>query len=69
MRRQVREKTGRIEEPLVGVSQIMLMAVFVTQKLCYVTIFRNVNIYPRPILTLLLNILDFVLRVAYNRYF
>jgi hypothetical protein len=64
----VREETGRTEEPPVGVSRAMLTAVFVTQKLRYITTFGNANIYPRPILTPLLNILDFALRAAYNRH-
>jgi len=32
-------------------------------------IFGNANIYPRLILIPLLNILDFILGAAYNRYF
>jgi len=58
-----------MEEPLVGVSRVILIAVFITQKLRYIIIFRNANIYPYPILTPLLNILDFILRAAYNRHF
>jgi len=64
----VREEIGRTEEPLVGVSRAILTAVFVTQKLRYITIFGNANIYPCPILILLLNILDFILKAAYNRH-
>jgi hypothetical protein len=64
----VREEIGRTEEPPVGVSRVTLTAVFITQKLRYITIFGNANIYPRPILTLLLNILDFALGAAYNRH-
>jgi len=41
-----REKIGRTEEPPVGVSRATLMAVFVTQKLRYVTTFGNANMYP-----------------------
>ena len=55
-------------EPPVCVSRVTLTAVFITQKLRYVMTFGNANMYPRPILTLLLNILDFVLRAAYNKY-
>jgi len=65
----VREEIGRTEEPLVGVSQVTLTVVFVTQKLRHVMIFGNANIYPCPILTLLLNILDFALGAAYNKHF
>jgi len=57
-----------MEEPPVGISRATLTAVFVTQKLRYITTFRNANIYPRPILTPLLNILDFALGAAYNRH-
>jgi hypothetical protein len=64
----VREETGRTEEPPVGVSRATSTAVFVTQKLRHVTTFGNANMYPHPILTPLLNILDFALGAAYNRH-
>jgi len=64
----VREEIGRMEEPPVGISRVILTVVFITQKLRYITIFGNANIYPRPILILLLNILDFALRATYNRH-
>jgi len=64
----VREETGRTEEPPVGVSQATSTAVFVTQKLRHVTTFGNVNMYPRPILIPLLNILDFVFGAACNMH-
>ena len=64
----MREETGRTEEPPVGISRATLTAVFVTQKLRYIIIFGNANIYPRPILIPLLNILDFILGATYNRH-
>ena len=64
----MREKIERTEEPPVGVSRVTLTAGF-----CYLKIASRDNNWdrkyvPRPILIPLLNILDFALGAAYNRY-
>jgi hypothetical protein len=65
----VREKIERTEEPLVGVSRATLTASFYHPKIALYNDNWERKYVPRPILTPLLNILDFVLRAAYNRHF
>jgi hypothetical protein len=57
-----------MEEPLVGVSQATLTASFRHSKITLYNDNWERKYVPRPILTPLLNILDFALRAAYNRY-
>jgi hypothetical protein len=57
-----------MEEPLVGISQVILSASFYYLK---ITLYNNNwerKYVPRPILTPLLNILDFIPRATYNRH-
>jgi hypothetical protein len=64
----VREKIERTEEPLVGVSRVILTASFRHLKIASYDNNWERKYVPRPILTPLLNILDFVLGAAYNRH-
>jgi hypothetical protein len=57
-----------MEEPLVGVSRATLMAGFRHLKITLRDDNWERKYVPRPILILLLNILDFILRATYNRY-
>jgi hypothetical protein len=67
-RRRAREKIERTEEPLVGVSQVILTASFYYPKIALHDNNWERKYVPRPILTPLLNILDFILGAAYNRH-
>ena len=58
-----------MEEPPVGISQATLIAGFRHLKITLCNNNWERKYVPHPILTLLLNILDFILRAAYNRYF
>jgi len=62
----VREKTERMEEPLVGVSRVTLTADFRYLKIALHDDIWERKYVPHPILTPLLNILDFTLRAACN---
>ena len=64
----MREKIGRTEERLVGVSRATLTAGFRHPKIASRDDNWERKYVPRPILTPLLNILDFILGAAYNRY-
>ena len=68
MRRRAREKIGRTEEPLVGVSRVISIASFRHPKIALCDHIWERKYIPYPILTPLLNILDFILRAAYNRH-
>jgi len=57
-----------MEEPLVGVSRAMLTAGFCHLKITSRDDNWERKYVPRPILTPLLNILDFALGATYNRY-
>ena len=69
MRRRAREKKERMEEFLVGVSQVILMADFYYLKIVLCDYIWEHKYIPCSIPILLLNILDFILGAAYNRYF
>ena len=64
----MREKTERTEEPPVGVSRAILTAGFRHLKIALCDDNWERKYVPRPILTPLLNILDFVLGAACNRH-
>jgi hypothetical protein len=64
----VREKIERTEEPLVAISRATLIAGFRHLKIALRDDNWERKYVPHPILTPLLNILDFVLRAAYNRH-
>ena len=64
----MREETGRTEEPPVGVSRATLTASFRYPKIASRDDNWERKYVPCPILTPLLNILDFALRATYNRH-
>ena len=68
-KRQAREKTERMEELSVSISQAMLIAGFHHPKITSHNDNWEYKYIPYPILTPLLNILDFALRAACNRHF